>query len=71
MILDRFPDRSQAGISDSMVGVFISSACPKIAEYCVLDSAHLSEVGVPPGSGPLGDSPGGCADPECSQDQVV
>jgi len=54
-----------------VVGVFISSAGPKVAEGCVLDSAHFGKVGVPPGSGPLGDPPGGCAYPERSQDQVV
>ena len=54
-----------------MVGVFISPTGPKVTEGCVLDSAHFGKVGVLPGSGPLGDPPGGCADPERSQDQVV
>jgi len=71
VILGRFPHYSQVGIPDFVVRVFISSPCPKITEACVLDSAHLSEVGVPPGSGPLGDPPGGSADPEHTQDQVV
>ena len=71
MILGRFPVRSQVGIPGSVVGVFVGSAGPKIAEGCVLDSAHLGKVGVPPGSGPFGDPSGGCPDPERPQDQVV
>jgi len=71
VILGRFPDCSQVGIPDSVVGVFISSAGPKVAEGCVLNLAHFGKVGVLPGSGPLGNSPGGCADPERSQDQMV
>jgi len=71
VILGRFPDCSQVGVPDSMVGVFISSAGPKIAEGCVLYSVHFGKVGVPPGSGPLSDPPGRCADPERSQNQVV
>jgi len=54
-----------------VIRVFVSSASPKISEGCVLDSVHFGKVGVPPGSGPLGDPPGGCADLERSQDQVV
>jgi len=71
VILGRFPDRSQIGVPDSVVGVFISSASPKITEGCVLDSAHFGKVKVPPGPGPLGDPAGRCADPERPQDQVV
>jgi len=71
VILGRFPNGSQVGVPDSVVRVFISSASPKISEGCVLDSAHFGEVGVPPGSGPLGDPSGRCADPERPQDQVV
>jgi len=71
VILGRFPNRSQVGVPDPVVGVFIGSACPKIAEGCVLDLVHCSKVGVQPGSGPLSDPPGGCADPQRPQDQVV
>jgi len=71
VILGRFPDCSQVGVPDSVIGVFISSASPKVAKGYVLDSAHFGKVGVPPGSGPFGDSPGGCADPELPQDQMV
>jgi len=71
VILGCFSDCSQVGIPDSMVGVFVSCASPKIAEGCVLDSAHFGKVGVPPGSGPLGDPLGRCADLERPQDQVV
>jgi len=71
VILGRFPNCSQVGIPDSVVGMFISFAGPEVAEGCVLDSAHFGKVGVPPGSGPFGDLPGGCAYPERPQDQVV
>jgi len=71
VIFGRFPDCSQVGVPDSVIGVFIGSAGPKIAERCVLDSAHLSKVGVAPGSGLFGDSPGGCTDLKRPQDQVV
>jgi len=71
MILCCFSDRSQVGIPDPVIGVFISSAGPKVAKGCVLDSAHFGQVGVPPGSGPFGDSSGRCADPKCPQDQMV
>jgi len=64
-------DCSQVGIPDSVVGVFISSASPKVAQDCVLDLTHFGKVGVPLRLGPLGDSPGGCADLEPPQDQVV
>ena len=71
MILGPFGDRSQVGVAEFMVGVFISSAGPKIAEGCVLDSANFGEVGVPPRSGPLSDLPGRYANLERPQDQVV
>jgi len=71
VILCRFPDRSQVGVPDSVVGVFISSAGLKVAEGWVLDLAHFGEVMVPPGSGPFGDPSGKCADLERPQDQVV
>jgi len=69
--LSRFPDCSQVGVPDSMVGVFISSAGPKIMERFVLDSAYFGKVGVPPRSEPLGDPPGGSAYPEGPQNQVA
>jgi len=71
VILSRFLDRSQVGVPDPVVGMFISSAGPDIAEGCVLDSAHFGKVGVPPRLGPLGDPSGRCVDPERPQDQVV
>jgi len=71
VILGCFLDRSQVGVPDSVVGVFISSAGPKIAEGCVHDSVHFGKVGVLPRLGPHGDPPGGCADPERSHNQVV
>jgi len=71
VILGRFPDPSQVGVPNSVVGVFISSAGPKIEEGCVLDLAHFGKVGVPPGSGPLGDPPGECADLERPQDHLA
>jgi len=71
VILDHFTARSQVGVPDSVVGVFISSAGLKVAEDCGLDSAYFRKVGVLPGSGPLGDPPGRCTDPECFQDQMV
>ena len=69
--MGRFSDRSQVGVPDSVIGMFISSAAPKIAKGCILDSTHFGRVGVPPGSGPFGNSLGGCADPKRPQDQVV
>ena len=71
MILGCFSDRWQVGIPDLVRGVFISSAGPKVAKRCVLDLVHCGEVGVPPGLGPLGDSPCRCADPKRPQDQMV
>ena len=71
MIIGCFPDRSQVGVPGSVIGVFISSAGPKVAKGCILDSAHFGEVGVPPESRPFGDSPGRCADPKRPQDQMV
>jgi len=62
VILSRFSDRSQVGIPDSVVRVFVSSAGPEISERGVLDSAHFGQVWVPPRAGPLGDPSGRCAD---------
>jgi len=71
VILCCFPNRSQVGICDSVVRLFVSSAVPKLSEGGVLDSAHFGPVWVPTGSGPFGDLSGKSADAEHSQDQVV
>jgi len=68
MFLGRFPNCSQGGIPGSVVCVFLSSASPKISEGGILDSVHFGQVWVPPGTVPLGDPSGRCADPEHSQD---
>jgi len=71
VILGSFLNCSCVGIPDSVVWVFVSSTMPKISEGDILDLADFGQVWVPPGSGPLGDSSGRCANPEHPQDQMV
>jgi len=71
VILGRFPNCPQVGVSDSVVCVFVSSASPEVTEGSVLDSAHFGQVCIPLGAGALGDPSGRCADSDCPQDQVV
>ena len=71
MILGRFLNCSQVGVSDSVIRMFVRSAGPEIWEDDVLYSAHFGQVQIPLGAGTLGNPSGRCADLERPQDQMV